>query len=185
MDPAFGLHTAVRRYCTDRIARWSLAYSQARAGRRSEATYSYTEQDYDLFPRYLVLGAIEIEVARIDPFRLPNFPDAVAQLLRAIEMASNPFTRLDNPVAQAAMAQERRRLKEYVIGLSEGECTAIPRLPYRRVLAPIESNDLRARLRAEWGANVSEYWYPVGAAKRDRAEAVQASWLLHDVTAEK
>jgi hypothetical protein len=61
MSPADALITAARRYCEDNHSYWANRYANERSGADFPA-YSYSEGDYDLFPRYNVLAAILAQV---------------------------------------------------------------------------------------------------------------------------
>ena len=69
MNLIHSLHNAARRYCIDRRARWTNAYATLNASgrasvRRPDGRLEYTDEEYDIFPRYNVLSAIRSEGER-------------------------------------------------------------------------------------------------------------------------
>lgn len=63
MTSTEALITIARRYCMEHYHYWAVRYSKERTGQDYPA-YSYSDNDYDLFPRYNILAAIlgEIEI---------------------------------------------------------------------------------------------------------------------------
>jgi hypothetical protein len=79
--------------------------------------YHYTPVALAAFPRYHVLGAIRVELERIDPASLENLEDTRALLVVAGMAAEDMFTRPHGEMQQRAMAEEREAFCRYVAGL--------------------------------------------------------------------
>src|SRR5689334_19553222 len=56
MTDVEALITLARRYCQDNFSYWADKYSKERTG--NYFPYTYTDKDYNLFPRYNVLSVI-------------------------------------------------------------------------------------------------------------------------------
>ena len=157
------VHTAARRYCLERYAHWAERYAKVvRRGRdRERDGYHYTPEALNTFPRYNVLNAIRVEIERIDSRELGDFETAKARILRAGETANDDFTRKPiGEIDQRASAEERAAFCGYVRGLSLANLGAVEPLPFRRVLAADESEQVWARLRERWQLPAG-YWYPL------------------------
>jgi hypothetical protein len=63
------------------------------------------------------------------------------------------------------MVAERARLAAYVDTLSEAEAEALPRVPYRRVLAAAERSQVLLRIRKAWPTG-EDRWHPHAVAAR-------------------
>jgi hypothetical protein len=121
----------------------------------------YSKAAYGLFPRYRLDEAIEIEVERITGQRFLSLEEARKLLLesgsRALSSLLQEFQQ--SPEACAALTNEWKAFEAYIISLDAVQLACIEPLPYRRVLAPSESEQLRHELSARWGAK--GYWYPL------------------------
>src|SRR5450631_1296856 len=85
MDFRDALHTAARRHCIERHAFWAEAYCRLQASARAtmtvdELNWSYTDEAYATFPRYLVWEAILAEVERLETRSAPTI-DALREEL--------------------------------------------------------------------------------------------------------
>jgi hypothetical protein len=161
------LHTAARRYCLERHARWRERYSEIvrQRGDRQRDGYHYTPEALATFPRYNVLNAIRVELERIDPAKLGDVNDTRRLLVLAGETAQDDFT--EKPIGEIderAMSQERGDFCRYIGGLTQPDLMAIERLPYRRVLTTDESKAIWSRLRSRWEIR-DGYWYPLADCK--------------------
>jgi hypothetical protein len=166
---ALALHTAARRYCLDRYAFWCERYAEIanRAGDRESDGYHYTPEALSTFPRYNVVNAILVEIERIHPGSLGDFEETKALLICVGRIGEDDCTRKPiGRIDERAIEEERDAFCRFVSELSPSDLTAVPPLPFRRVLTADESRTLWAHLRERW--QISEgCWYPLA----DRALA--------------
>lgn len=151
------LHVAARRRCMERHAEWSAIYqamSEAGAG------YNPTSRTYSLraravFPRYLQLHAMQVELERLEPDALGSLAEARTALIAACERAriANPAVE-DDPIAIPAFEEERALLVEFLATVDDDLLWRVRPLPYRRVLAADELAALTPRVTARFGT-----WY--------------------------
>jgi hypothetical protein len=159
MDPITALHTAARRYCFDRAALWHQRYVELVASRGAEANrscdhWSYTADDYDTFPRYQVLAAIQSEVECFLPADFTSLDKARHLLELAGSTARNHFTNHNDPVAIAAVEDERHRFAVFIRELDEAQLSVQRKLPFRRTLGSEEHMQLHHAFTQSWGT-----WY--------------------------
>lgn len=170
------LHTAARRYCTDRAALWSGRYADLLAEEERErrhsgipepTTYSYSTEALATFPRYNVLYAIQVAVEAFTPADFASLDEARELLAAAGESAESVFTRAPNgEIERQAMGEERRLFAGYMREVSEEELARVESLPFRRTLTSDESPRLRNELKTRWG--VEGHWYPL-----DRSDSAE------------
>lgn len=155
------LITAARRYCKEHHARWANRYAKERTG-ANDPSYSYSDLDYNLFPRYQVLAAIlgEIEKQVGRPF--PTLDACRETLSHAGLTARSLFTEMDNPIAIAAMQEEREHFIQYLQSLTPEALAQVAPLPYRRRLNEEESSLVRQQLLERWHYD-GGYWAPLTA----------------------
>lgn len=158
MTEELALHTAARRYCEERAARWHSHY----AGLGSHTDHGgYTEEEKDVFPRYNVLDAILVEVERLRPEALASGKQAREMLSLAGQVAESMFTKPPNgPVEERAMQQERDLFCAYVDSLEAQELADVSPMPSRRALTEEESKAIWERVSLRWGT-AGGYWYPL------------------------
>lgn len=187
MTHAVALHTAARRYCSERGRRWKSRYSEERGRREAEGryppgAYSYLPEDYAVFPRYNVLDAILWDVERLEPGDAHTAEELRDLLVLAGRTAESMFTRPPNEdAATRTMDEERDLFCTYVEGLSESELQRVEPLPYRRVLGVAESKRLWSALAERWGTQ-GDYWHPlISEELPPDVMAFQAEWFHKDV----
>jgi hypothetical protein len=150
-------HAAARRYCIERHDAWTATYEEMQ---RVGAGYNPTSGTYSLraravFPRYLQLHAMRVELERFEPDAFGSLAEARAALIAACERAEipNPAVRAD-PIAATAIDEETALLVAHLAALDDDVLWREPPLYYRRVLAPDELDRLTARFTATFGT-----WY--------------------------
>lgn len=163
MNAALAMHTAARQYCRERHAYWCDQYANLTRTLRDRETDGshYTPAALATFPRYNVLGAICVELERIDPAKLADLDNTRALLVQAGKTANDAFTQ--KPICKIdakAIAEEREAFCRFVEGLNLTALSSVQELPYRRVLTDEESTSIWSRLRARWRIS-NEYWYPL------------------------
>lgn len=167
------LHDAARRYCIDRDACWEEMYLDLEARGEGRVASGYTPRALDTFPRYNVLRAILTAVERIDPWDLPPVGELVERLRAAGEEGRSVFTDPPtDPIAAAAMADERARFVEHVRALASSPppVDGPPPLPRVRVLSPSEAASLNHRLLTRWGCEGGSF-VPVAHPERPSLRA--------------
>jgi hypothetical protein len=150
------LHSAARAYCQEQHDHWASVYGPEHYGG------SYTDKDYDTFPRYLALSEILNEVEKIDADDLPSFAVLSRMLQSAGRTAESPF--IDQPmnaIASAAIRDEREKFCGFIESLTEESVGSQDILPYRRVLSPAEVAALWEDIKGRWGADRKQFWYPL------------------------
>ncbi|MGN7824948.1 hypothetical protein ACTJJB_32795 [Chitinophaga sp. 22536] len=153
------LVTAARRYCKEHHGRWARRYANERTG-ANNPVYSYSDQDYNLFPRYQVLAAISDNVEKLVGKTFPS-PEACRETLSHIGFtAQSLFTESDHPIAIAAMQEEREHFVQYLQSLTPEALAQVVPLPYRRRLNEEESSAVRQQLLERWHYN-GGYWAPL------------------------
>lgn len=153
------LITSARRYCQDNHAFWTTKYAQERTG--SDFPYTYSDNDYDLFPRYNVLFAILDRVEFLVEQPYPDFQACKNELKDIGHTANTVFTTGEqNNIASRAMLEERFKFVRFVESTSIDSLKLIVRLPYRRRLKEEESNNVRKNLLDKWGYD-GELWEPL------------------------
>jgi hypothetical protein len=161
MDLPLALHTAARTFCANQHSHWSGKYMPLVESGKDRVGKDYSKTAYDLFPRYRLDEAIEIEVERITGQQFHSLEAARKLLLeagnRALSSLLQEFQR--SPEARVALTNEWKAFEGYISSLDPIQLARIKPLPYRRVLTESESEQLRQELSARWGAK--GYWYPL------------------------
>ncbi len=101
MKDTIKLHSAARKYCIERGYFWRNEYSQmcAESRDRKEDCYNYTDEAYDMFPRYQVLEAILTEVEKHKSDDFESIAQAKSQLISDGLSAESLFTKPSNSEA--------------------------------------------------------------------------------------
>jgi hypothetical protein len=153
------LITAARRYCQDNHSYWTDRYSKERTG-QDFPEYTYSDQDYNLFPRYNVLSAIVGQIEMLVGKTFPDLASCREVLVQIGTSAQSPLTGSDNAIDQAAMEEERNKYRLFIQNISEEELTLVASLPYRRRLNEDERAAVRQQLLERWNYD-GEYWDPL------------------------
>lgn len=165
MDLPTALHTAARAFCAERWSNWHREYVPLLESGQDRVGRGYSQAAYRIFPRYRLDEAIEQEVERTTGWQFSSLEEVRALLLDNSRSAFS--TLLDEfqqePEACAALTEEWKAFELYIDSVDPNQLTRVDPLPYRRVLAKSESEQLRQTLKSAWGAN--GYWFPL--SKRD------------------
>ncbi|MBO9732711.1 MAG: hypothetical protein J7623_28970 [Chitinophaga sp.] len=150
------LMTAARRYCMEHITYWTNRYQQERTG-EDFPEYTYTDNDYNLFPRYnilqAILGEIELLTGQNDVSR-----DTLAEIGRTAQL---PFSaEIEHPVEAAAIAEERAKFIDFIHHITTEALAQTPPLPYRRRLNEEDKQAVDQQLLERWNYD-GNYWDPV------------------------
>ena len=159
MDPIFLIHNAARHFCRDGIAKWSEEYKKlcSTGGHqiaKRDGGWTYTTEAYRIFPRYQVLQAILVEIEGFTPTDFKSVDEARSLIAVASETAENDCTQFDNPIAVAAVRDERGGVRTFIHSIEVDECAKFPPLPFRRGLGELEHERLHAAFAVKWG-----HWY--------------------------
>jgi hypothetical protein len=160
MTETEALITAARRYLQDNYSYWADRYSKERTGK--DIPYTYTDDDYNLFPRYNVLSAILNEVETLVGQNTNNLDDC-KQKLKDFALTANPrtfTTRKQNQIETNAMQEERNKFIDFIDKLTDKQLNSINPLPYRRRLRKDESEQVRQELLRHWNCQ-GDYWEPL------------------------
>jgi hypothetical protein len=167
MDEITALHTAARSYCQKEFSEWMGRYSSLMAAgkvqvpRQGSIGWDYTEEAYQLFPRYRIAQAIQVEVERIIPSDAKSVEDLRAFLLKSAQSAQDKLSaELKNLFAKTAIAKEADEYRKFLRGLTKEDLDAVQALPYRRVLIEQESERIWAGLKDRWDIG-GNYWFPL------------------------
>ena len=148
--------TLTRMYCKDNYHFWHVKYFNERTG-SDYPHYSYTDKDYTIFPRYLVLAAISKEVDLLVGRKFKSFNSCIQALLSAADYAENET----NEKSKVTKEDEKRKYREFILSFNESALnnTVVKRLGANRKLSDIESAKIRKKLAEKWGYD--RYWYPL------------------------
>jgi len=155
--------TLARIYCKNNYRYWIVKYQNERTG--NDYPYTYTDKDYDLFPRYLVLAYLLKKIDLLVGRKFKTFTGCVSELLNAASYPDNE----PNDKIKLTKEDEKRNYREFILSLNQNEVAnlAVKRLSYRKKLGKHESEKIRKRLLEKW--NYSGYWYPIDGNYRDDA----------------
>jgi hypothetical protein len=160
MAPTEALITAARRYCKENYSYWATRYSTERIG-SDFPTYSYSNEDYNLFPRYNTLSAIldkvEMLVGKVYADLQECRKDLAAIGLSARSVFIND---VENALEKAAIQDEREKFVNYVKSIPLGELGLVEPLPHRRRLKENEIRATRRELRNRWNFD-GGFWNPL------------------------
>ena len=167
MDELTALHTAARRYCQEEFSKWTQRYvALSAAGKRNIPAkdgkgWDYSEEAYQVFPRYRVAEAIQVEVERIIPSNSNSLESLRVLLLDAARTAQDKLAgEMLDPVAQTALVVEADDYRNFLGTLAEAHLDAVKPLPYRRVIEAQEGERIWAGLKNRWGIGAS-FWFPL------------------------
>jgi hypothetical protein len=159
MNAAILLHNAARHYCIDGAAKWRAQYADLCAKGLNQIPgtdggFEYSPEAYRLFPKNLVFDAILHDVESLKATDFTSEEEIRPRLCLAGDTAESEFTRIENDVANTAMREERTAYRQFIAAATVEQCSRRPLLPFRRVLADAEHQELMSRFSARWGR-----WY--------------------------
>lgn len=159
MTETESLVTAARRYCQDNFSYWADRYSKERTG--ADFPYTYTDNDYNLFPRYNVWSTILDRVETLVGQNHFDFETCKQQLKTIGLTANSVFTTSEqNKIAKNAMLEERKKFVDLIENTTIEDLKSIRPLPYRRRLTKEESEQVRQALLENWNFQ-GDYWEPL------------------------
>lgn len=159
MTKTEALITAARRYCQDNHSYWANKYSKERTGK--DFPYTYTDNDYNMFPRYNVLSAILDSVETLVGYTYHDIENCKDDLKKFGLISNNIFTTTEhNNIALNAMQEERKKFITFIAKTANEDLTSIEELPYRRRLHKEESEHVRQALLEKWNFE-GNHWEPL------------------------
>ncbi|SIN64171.1 hypothetical protein [Chitinophaga niabensis] len=160
MTSTEALITEARRYCMEHYHYWATRYSKERTG-QDYPTYSYSDNDYDLFPRYNILAAMLGEIETLVGKSFPSLTDCRTSLIQIGRSANSSLTdRKDNLIESAAIQQERDKFIQFIDTATPEILEKTVPLPYRRRLEDAEKSDVYQVLLERWNYD-GGYWDPI------------------------
>ncbi|ASZ13914.1 hypothetical protein KTO58_04575 [Chitinophaga pendula] len=173
------LITAARRYCKDNFNYWANRYAKERTG-SNYPVYSYSDGDYDLFPRYNVLDAILAEVEKLVGIQDTDLAACRQQLIEIGLTAQSALTTgKNNQIEKAAILQEREKFVKYISDVTLGELGLIDPLPHRRRLHMNEQAIVASQLHNYWNYD-GNYWDPIEPKCPSEILFIAAAYLTED-----
>lgn len=156
MTPKEALITTARRYCIDNGSYWTNKYLKEGGGSRS-----YTDSDYNIFPRYNVLGAIRQGVETLVG-QIFSSVDNCKNELKQVGLTSQSLftTGKHNSISLNAMQDERNKFVKFIDNITDNDLELVEPLPHRRKLKADEAKQIRQRLLETWNYD-GEYWEPL------------------------
>ncbi|MBS0027777.1 hypothetical protein ACTJJ0_03865 [Chitinophaga sp. 22321] len=160
MTETVALITAARRYCKEHYAYWANRYVNERTG-QDFPEYTYSDSDYNLFPRYHALAAILGEIEIYTDQTYPSLAACREALIHIGNEAASSFTESeDNAIEKAAIRDERDKFIGFIQTITPEALAQVAPLPYRRRLNENEKEVVKQQLLERWNYD-NEYWDPV------------------------
>lgn len=170
------LITSARHYCIDNYRFWVEKYSKETSGHNNP----YSDNDYNLFPRYNVICAILQGVETLVGQNFTSFETCKQELVKMGENSHSIFTidsnkdlhllgesgqyksvvGRNNPIESNAMNEERKKFVEFVSSTTIENISEVEPLPYRHRLTDTEMLSVRKQLLKHWNFD-GNYWNPI------------------------
>lgn len=151
--------TLARHYCIDNFRYWSDKYQIERTG--NDFPYTYTDNDYNLFPRYNALTAILKGIETIVGKSFNDSDQCRNELKELGQNSQTPFTTgKKNEISKTAIQEERQKFINFIDSISDQQLETVEPLPYRRRLLEKEASEIRENLLRHWNFD-GGYWEPL------------------------
>jgi hypothetical protein len=184
-DKIENLQITIRRYCIDNSTRWREKYYELASVGTERSGFGYTDEALYIFPRYVLLEAVLVEVESYRPEDFPTLDEAKRFFcLVATETQSESKQSPENKVESKAINEERNAFCKFIEQLTEQDLSSVEPLFYRRVLSENESNSIWEKLSSRWEI-AKWYWFPLTIEKPDNVEGFQDAYFEKEVGAEK
>ncbi len=178
MTDSEALITAARRYLKENHRYWADKYSKERTG--DDYPYSYTDNDYNLFPRYNVLSAILGKVETLVGQNHMQFETCKKELRHIGSTANSMFTAdEENKISANAMLEERNKFTNFIENSTPRNLKSVEPLAYRRRLKEDESQKVRQILFEQWNFQ-GDYWEPI-----EKLSPKPTIFLMKDIITKK
>ncbi|MDR0321360.1 MAG: hypothetical protein LBI28_07635 [Treponema sp.] len=145
------LVTLARHYCIENYNYWHQRYSGERSGQM------YSDNDYNIFPRYNVLNAILQGIETIIDKKYNSIDDCKNELKYIGKTSQTIFTKVRltkekrDKVKNNAMNEERDKFILFIDNIQEKDLYEVSPLPYNRKLSQNESKEIYKQLYNSWG----------------------------------
>ena len=157
MDTTEKIITLARRYCIENFRFWTNRYSIENSGNNNP----YSDNDYNIFPRYNVLDAILKGVETLVGQSFESIDQCKCELKIIGQENQTPFTTgKQNAIEKAAMLDERQKFITFLNEITSNIIENVEPLPYRRRLLEDEANQIRKELFKAWNFD-GTYWEPL------------------------
>lgn len=149
--------TSARHYCIDNFNFWADKYSNENSGNNNP----YSDNDYNLFPRYNVLSAILQGVETLVGQTFNSLDDCKQELKNVGLTSQSIFTTgRQNSIEKNTIQDERNKFVKYIDNLTTDDLDSVEPLPHRRRLKGEEAKQIRQKLLDAWNYDGS-YWEPL------------------------
>ena len=149
--------TLARRYCSENFSFWADKYSIEKSGNNNP----YSDNDYNIFPRYNALTAILKGVETIVGKTFDSIDQCKNELKSLGQDSQTPFTKgKQNEIEKKAIQDERQKFINFIDTITDHQIETVEPLPYRRRLLEKEASEVREQLLKHWNFDGS-YWEPL------------------------
>jgi len=170
------LITKARRYCTENFSYWSKKYQEEMSGNNNP----YSDNDYNLFPRYNTLNTILQGVQAIVGKNFESFEKCKDEL-KLIGLETHSIDTIEsnkelyllgklsqyfgksgklNKIEKNAIQDERRKFIKFINDQELESVQNVEPLPFERKLKEEESESIREQLLKIWNFD-GDYWEPL------------------------
>jgi len=151
--------TLARHYCIDNFMYWSEKYQNERTG--TDIPYTYSDNDYNLFPRYNTLDAILKGIETIVGSSFPSEDLCKLEIKKLGQDSNTIFTTGKlNKIEIIAIQDERQKFSKFIDNLKITQIENVEPLPYKRRLKEAETKEIRKGLKEHWNFD-GGYWEPL------------------------
>jgi hypothetical protein len=149
--------TLAIRYCSENFSFWADKYSNEKSGNNNP----YSDNDYNIFPRYNALTAILRGVETIVGKTFDSIDQCKNELKYLGKDSQTPFTKgKQNEIEKKAIQDERQKFINFIDSITDQQIETVEPLPYRRRLLENEANEIREQLLKHWNFD-GGYWEPL------------------------
>jgi hypothetical protein len=149
--------TLARRYCTENYTLWANKYSMGKSGNNNP----YSDNDYNIFPRYNAIDAILKGVETIVGKSFIDIENCKSELKAIGQNCQTLFTTGKlNEISKKAIQEERKKFNDFIDIITDEQLETVEPLPYRRRLLESEANEVRKKLLKNWNFD-GGYWEPL------------------------
>lgn len=121
----------------------------------------YSDNDYNLFPRYNALSAILLGVETFVGQTFSSLDNCKQELQQVGLTSQTPFTTgKQNDIERNAIQDERNKFVKFIDSVTDNELELVEALPHRRKLKDDEATQIRQRLLDTWNYD-GGYWEPL------------------------
>lgn len=162
---------------------WTSEYGKLGNGGRIGSKYS--DEAYNIFPRYNILRAILNEVEKFTPADFSSIEQAKELLILSGQIADDIFTeKISSKIEGNAISEERDKFCSYIKYLTNEDLLRNTKLFYRRVLKDNEYKLLWSKFAAKWEIK-GQYYYPLIEFKSTELLALSLDRFITDFGFEK